>query len=83
MLTPDFVFDITPFWDRKLEAIKAYKTQFFDPTSKEPITYISTPDFIKFIEARAMEYGHSIGVKYGEGFTKEKQIGVRDLFELL
>lgn len=83
MLAPDFVFDITPYWEKKIESIKAYKTQFFDPNSKEPITYISTPEFLQYIEARALEFGHAIGVKYGEGFTKEKQLGVSDLFDLI
>ncbi len=83
ILQPDFVVDITPYWERKMESIKAYKTQFFDPNSKEPVTHISTPEFMKFVEARALEFGHSIGVKYGEGFTKEKQLGVTNLFDLI
>jgi N-acetylglucosamine malate deacetylase 1 len=83
MITPDFIFDITPYWEQKIESIKAYKTQFFDPSSKEPVTYISTSDFLKFVEARALEFGHAIGVKYGEGFTKEKQLGVTNLFDLI
>lgn len=82
-IRPDFVVDITPYWEKKLESIRAYRTQFFDPFSNEPITYISTPDFIDFLAARAQEWGHSIGVKYGEGFTKARQIGVRDLFHLI
>ncbi|RDC63054.1 hypothetical protein AHMF7616_01654 [Adhaeribacter pallidiroseus] len=44
-ILPDFVVDITPFWDIKLQAIKAFKSQFFDPESSEPTTYISRPDF--------------------------------------
>ncbi len=83
LLQPDFIMDITPFWERKEEAIKAYKTQFYNPNSKEPITYISTPEFMQYVEARALEFGHAIGVKYGEGFTKEKQLGISDLFDLL
>ncbi|HSZ25827.1 MAG TPA: bacillithiol biosynthesis deacetylase BshB1 [Cytophagaceae bacterium] len=83
MITPDFIFDITPYWERKKEAIKAYKTQFYDPANKEPLTYISTPEFMLYTEARALEFGHAIGVKYGEGFTKEKQLGVKDLFDLI
>jgi len=82
-INPDFVVDITPYWAKKVEAIKAYQTQFHNPDSKEPLTYISTPDFLPFIEARAMEMGHAIGVKYAEGFTKEKQLGVKNLFDLL
>ena len=83
MLKPDFVFDITPYWETKIKCIKAYKSQFFDASSSEPITYISTPEFMQFIEARALEFGHAIGVKYGEGFTKEKQLGLRNLFDLI
>ena len=48
-LEPDFVFDITPFWDQKEAAIRAFKSQFFDPNSKEPASYISSPEFLNFI----------------------------------
>jgi len=83
MLIPDLIVDITDYWEDKKECINAYSSQFFNPTNKEPQTYISTPAFMEFIEARALEFGHAIGVKYGEGFTKEKQIGVTDLIDLL
>lgn len=85
MITPDFIMDITPFWEKKIESIRAFKTQFFvsGVNSDEPATYISTPDFVTFVEARALEFGHAIGVKYGEGFTKEKHLGVKDLFDLI
>ncbi|MFL5731224.1 MAG: bacillithiol biosynthesis deacetylase BshB1 [Cytophagaceae bacterium] len=82
-ITPDFVVDISRYWDKKEKAIRAYKSQFYDPMSKEPQTYISDPEFFSFIEARAREMGHAIGVKYGEGFTREKLVGVRDLFDLI
>ena len=82
-IQPDFVMDITPFWNIKLEAIRAFKSQFFDPDSAEPTTYISQPDFLNFIEARSREMGHLIGTTYGEGFTKERHIGVRNLFDLI
>lgn len=81
-IKPDFVFDITPFWEKKVESINAFKSQFFDPTNEEPSSFISSPDFLDFIEARAREFGHSINVKYGEGFTIEKIIGVENLFDL-
>lgn len=79
---PDFVVDITDYWDVKINSIKAFKSQFFDPDSNEPESFISRPGFLDFIEARAKEYGHRIGVKYGEGFTVEKMIGVTNLFDL-
>lgn len=81
-IKPDFVIDITPYWNQKIASIKAYKTQFYDPESQEPNTYISSSGFIDFLAARAQEWGHSIGVQYGEGFTKARQIGVHSLFDL-
>lgn len=81
-IEPDFIVDVTPYWETKVRAIKAFKTQFFDPNSKEPTTYISTPEFLNMVEARAIELGHAIGVKYGEGFTVKRTPGINDLFQL-
>lgn len=82
-IKPDFVVDISSFWDSKLNAIKAFKSQFYDPNNKDPNTYISSPEFLRMIESRAVELGHSIGAKYGEGFTVNRNMGVTDLFHLL
>ncbi|OWP63025.1 bacillithiol biosynthesis deacetylase BshB1 [Hymenobacter amundsenii] len=79
----DFVVDITAHWPKKWESIQAYKTQFHDPNSQEPATYLSTPAFSDFMEARAREFGHLIGAQYGEGFTRERPIGVREITELI
>lgn len=81
-IEPDFIVDISAQWDKKLEAIRAFKSQFFDPSSKEPETYISNPGFLKMLEARAVELGHAIGVKYGEGFVTRRWIGVKSLFDI-
>lgn len=83
LITPDFVVDISGEWEQKMAAIKAYKSQFFDPSSQEPVTYISTPEFLRMLEARAIEMGHAIGVKYGEGFTVRRWVGVRSLTDLI
>ena len=82
-IAPDFVVDITAHWAKKWESIQAYKTQFHDPESTEPTTYLSTPVFSNFMEARAREFGHLIGAEYGEGFTRERPVGVRDITELI
>lgn len=82
LIEPDFIVDITDFQETKMKAVKAFKTQFFDPNSKEPNTYISSPLFIKMLEARAMEFGHAIGVPYGEGFTVRRYPGVKSLFDI-
>lgn len=81
-LEPDFIVDISDSHEQKLESIRAYKSQFFDPNSKEPETYISNPQFMKMIEARSIEYGHRIQVQYGEGFKQNQFIGIRNLFDL-
>lgn len=81
-IQPDFVFDITDFWDIKLASINAFRSQFYDPDNNEPESFISKPGFMEFIEARAKEFGHQIQVKYGEGFTVERMLGVNDLFDL-
>ena len=80
---PDFIVDISEHWDHKICAIKAFKTQFFDPSSKEPETYISKPGFLKMVESRAIEFGHAIGTQYGEGFTVRRYPGVKSLFDLM
>lgn len=79
---PNFVIDVTDVWQQKIEAVKAYTTQFNSaPDSKEPQTPISTPDFMIFLEARAREYGRLIGVTYGEGFTCETPMGAKSVFD--
>lgn len=83
-IQPDFIVDVSSAWDVKLQAIRAFKSQFFNAETDvdEPTTFISTPEFMEFIIARGKEYGHSIGAAYGEGFTVEKNIGVKSLFNL-
>lgn len=81
-IQPDFIFDISAYWDIKVASILAFKSQFYDPTNQEPASFISSPEFLPFIESRAREFGHRIMAKYGEGFTIERFIGVNDLFDL-
>ena len=82
-LTPDFIVDISDYWERRIEAINCFKSQFYDPKSDEPETFISSPTFLRALAGRAIEFGHQIGAKYGEGFTVDRMIGVRDLFHLM
>jgi bacillithiol biosynthesis deacetylase BshB1 len=82
-LEPDFICDISAHMEQKMAAIRVFKSQFFDPNSNEPDTYISNPDFLKLIEARSREWGHRIGVSYGEGFVQRQSLGVKSLFDLV
>lgn len=82
-IKPDIVIDVTEHWDKKLESIYAFGSQFHNPEWKnEPQTYISSPEFIQIIEARAREFGKAINVKYAEGFTSRSLLGVNSLFDL-
>lgn len=73
---PDFIFDISTVFDRKIESIKAYTTQFNSPGLSEPQTYISSPAYFDTIIARHKMFGKRIGVEYGEGYITEKRIGI-------
>jgi hypothetical protein len=68
-----------------MNAIQAYTTQFNSVKSPEdgPQTYISTPDFLESVIARARMLGKRIGVKYAEGFLTEKKIGLTNLDALI
>lgn len=76
-LQPDFVVDISAHIDKKIEAVLQYTTQFFNPELNEPETYISSPEFLETVKARAMMLGKRIGVKFAEGYISEKMIGVK------
>ncbi len=82
---PDILIDITDVFEQRMKAIEAYSTQFYNsgPDDNSPQTYISTPDFLESVIARARVLGKKIGVKYAEGFTSEKKIGIRDLDALI
>jgi len=82
-IKPDVIVDITAVFEQKMTAIKAFKTQFYDPNSAEPETPISSKEFMEFLEARSLEYGRTIGTKYGEGFTTERTLGTQTLTTLL
>lgn len=77
-ITPDFVIDITDFMQKKIDACLAYKTQFYDPNSTEPITPIATKDFLESLTYRAQDLGRLSGVDFAEGFTTEKLIALKN-----
>lgn len=82
---PDLLIDISDVFEQRMKSIEAYSTQFYtSPGSNEgPQTYISTPDFLDSVIARARMFGKRIGVKYAEGFICEKKIGIRNLDALI
>ena len=77
-ITPAFVVDVSGFMEKKIEACLAYKTQFYDPKSTEPMTPIATKDFLESIKYRAQDLGRLSGVDYAEGFTTEKLLTLKN-----
>jgi bacillithiol biosynthesis deacetylase BshB1 len=82
-IEPDFIVDISGFWEIKKHSIMAFGSQFFDPESDEPETYISNPQFLDFLESRCKMWGQMIGTRYGEGFTVNRNIGIGNLFDMI
>ncbi len=82
-LEPDIVVDVSGFINVKVEAIKAYTSQFFDANSKEPETPITSKNFLNSISYRAQDLGRLIGKEYGEGFTVERYPAVDSISDLI
>ena len=82
-IEPDFVVDITGFEKKKIEAILAYKTQFYDPDSKEPATPITSKNFLESLNYRAQDLGRLVGKDFAEGFTVERCLAVNSLGDLI
>ncbi len=85
-LKPDFVVDVSEEMETKFEAIRAYKTQFFNPDDKNdsgPKTPISGKDFFDFLKARGQEFGRPINSSYAEAFKIERLVGIKSVFDLV
>ncbi len=81
-LTPDIILDVSTHGSQKVALLKCYKSQFYDPNSKEPDTPITGKEFFSFVEGRMLSYGRELGVKYGEAYTIARTLGTSDLFGL-
>mgnify|MGYP000542258746 FL=1 len=82
-IEPDFVVDVTGFVEKKIDAVSAYSSQFYDQNSKEPETPITSKNFIDSINYRARDLGRLINVEYAEGFTTERYVAVKNLDKLI
>jgi bacillithiol biosynthesis deacetylase BshB1 len=79
---PSFVVDISAEFEQRMQAVRAFRSQVFDPESTEPQTFLSTPDFLHMLETRFAYYGDRIGRKYGEPFYSINFTGIDDIFTL-
>ncbi len=82
-LKPDFVLNITPFWDKKIAALNCFSSQFYDVNSTQDGTPISGPEFFDFLKGRALQMGRPAGFVLAEGFVAERVVGVQGLQDLL
>lgn len=82
-ILPDFVVDITEEMDKKLESVLCYKTQFYNPESKESETIISSKDFLESVKYRARDLGRQSDCKYAEGFVSNQTLKVNSLKDLI
>ena len=81
--SPDFLVDISGYETQKMNAIKCYSSQFYDPSSKEPETLISKKNFLDMIYNRSSDLGRLIGVEHAEGFTSNRVIATNSLNDLI
>ncbi len=79
---PSFIVDISDVYEQRMNAVRAFRSQFYDPESEEPETFLSTPAFMEFLHTRFQYFGDRIGVKYGEPFYSVNMVGIKDLFAL-
>ena len=82
-IEPDIIIDVSNFFSKKMESVKCFKSQFYDPESSEPNSFISSLEFLDFIESRSIEMGHKIGKKHGEGFTLDNPVSINSLSNII
>lgn len=82
-IAPDFVVDVSGYNEKRVAAILAYGSQFYDPNSTEPETPIATKNFLESLSYRAQDLGRLIGTDYAEGFTAERHLAVNRLGDLI
>lgn len=85
---PTFIVDVSDVWEQRTAALKAFRSQFhneeYEAAADEPETFVSNPNFFRWIEARARTYGHKIGVVHGEPLLyRHGPVGVSDLMTVL
>ena len=81
-LHPDFVVDISPYIEKKLDLVLCFKSQFFNPKSSELDSPISGKSFLDSVKAKSSVYGRIIGVEFAEGFNVARPIGVDNIFDI-
>jgi len=79
-IEPNFVVDISPYFQQKINIIKAYETQF---VSAKDDSLNGNITLLKQIESTNHIFGRAINVAFAEGFTSKRYIGVKNILNLL
>ncbi len=77
--SPPLVVDISEHFEAKLDALRAHKSQFFNPAYSGKATHISSEAFWETIRTRALYWGHRINAKYGEPLYADGPIAIAGL----
>ncbi len=81
--SPTFIVDVSDVFNLRMASIRAHRSQFYDPGSKDPDTLLSQKFFLDFVETRARYFGQSIGAAFGEPFYSVEPVGVKDILSLM
>ena len=65
-----------------MDSVLAYGSQFYDPNSKEPVSPITSKNFLDSVKYQTQDLGRLVGVEYAEGFTTERYLAVNSLGDL-
>ncbi len=80
---PSFIVDVSDVYDVKTKALSSFESQFYNPTSKERETLLSSKLFLESIKARDIHHGSLINTAYGEAFYSIEPLGIRSFFDLV
>ena len=83
LVAPSFIVDISDFLERKMDAIRAHSSQFYDPNSAEPETRLTSRTFLDELEGRSRFFGSMIGTQAGEPFYVREALNIDDPVALL
>jgi N-acetylglucosamine malate deacetylase 1 len=76
---PDFVIDVSAYMDKKMQALQAFSSQFYQPNSKEKETPLTMPHYLDFLQGRARHFGRMIFAEFGEGFVAQQPLEIKDI----
>jgi len=79
----DLIVDVSDYWEQRMDAIRAYRTQFYTPGVEGPDTFLASDRFVDWVEGRGSQFGAIISVRRGEPFILRNPVPVDDPMQLL